>query len=303
VAGTDDQPVAGATVSLLNPQLDVVRTATTDGLGFFVLDNLEPGISYEVAIKAVGFANWQSPPIILKSGQREVIDVGKLRIEELQTIVTVRPEGAEEIAIEQVKVAEKQRGFGVIPNFFAVYDPHPAPLNARLKFNLAFRVLRDPFTLGGIALIAGVGQAADHPAYVQGLKGYGERFGATYVDQFTSIMIGGAILPSVLRQDPRYFYQGTGTKKSRAIHALSDLFITKGDNGRLEPNLSSLGGDLASAAIATTYYPERDERTKFIFESFAINTAVHAAVRLLQEFVFRPAKGTVVSTAGNSLLQ
>ena len=33
-------------------------------------------------------------------------------------------------------------------------------------------------------------------------------------------MIGGAILPSLLHQDPRYFYQGSGTKKSRALHAL-----------------------------------------------------------------------------------
>jgi hypothetical protein len=68
-------------------------------------------------------------------------------------------------------------------------------------------------------------------------------------------MIGGAILPSLLHQDPRYFYQGTGTKKSRALHALSNSFVCKGDNGRRQPNYSSIGGDLASAAISNAYYP------------------------------------------------
>ena len=43
-------------------------------------------------------------------------------------------------------------------------------------------------------------------------------------------MIGGAIR-MVLHQDPRYFYQGTGTNESRTLHALSYPFVCKGDNG------------------------------------------------------------------------
>lgn len=298
VTDMNDQPVGGATVSVQGPEPSNIHTATTDGLGFFKLENLEPGIAYHVTVSAAGFAVWESPTITLKAGQQEILNVSKLRIEELQTTVTVTPESTDEMAIQQVKVEEKQRGFGIIPNFFAVYDPNPAPLTAKLKFGLAFRVLRDPFTLGGVAMLAGIGQAANSPAYVQGLKGYGERFGASYTNQFTSIVIGGAVLPSILHQDPRYFYQGHGTKRSRALHALSNLFIARSDGGRTEPNFSSLGGDLASAAIANTYYPERSEEARMVFESFAINTAVHAAVRLLQEFAFRPAKGTVVGSSG-----
>jgi len=299
VTDIGEQPVGGATVTVLDPESSTIRTATTDGLGFFELQDLTPGITYHVTVSAAGFARWESPAIVLKPGQREVLDVRKLQIEELQTAVTVTPETTEEMAIQQVKVEEKQRGFGIIPNFFAVYDPNPAPLTAKLKFNLAFRVLRDPFTLGGVAMVAGIEQAANHPAYVQGLKGYGERYGSTYANQFSSIMIGGAILPAILHQDPRYFYQGGGTKKSRALHALSNLFVTKTDSGRLVPNISSLGGDLASASIANLYYPEQNEQAKAVLESFAVNTAIHAAVRLLQEFAFRPAKGTVVGSAGD----
>jgi len=267
----------------------------TNDDGSFEIHDVQPGIPYQVTISATGFENWESPVVVLKPGQREVLDVSKLRIEEVHTTVTVTPESSDEMAVQQVKVEETQRGLGIIPNFFAIYDPNPAPLNAKLKFNLAFRAIRDPFTAAGVAVIAGAGQAAGAPAYVQGVKGFGERFGAIYANQATSIMIGGALLPSLLHQDPRYFYQGSGTRKSRALHALSNLFIARGDNGRKEPNFSSLGGDLASAAISNVYYPERSEGAGLLFENFAINTAVHAGVRLLQEFVFRPTKGTVVS--------
>jgi hypothetical protein len=298
VTDINGQPVEGATVSLKGPRATDLRKVTTSGLGFFELDDVATGISYHVTVSATGFAQWESPLIVLQPGEREQLDVGKLRIEEVHTTVTVSPESSDEIAMQQVKIEEKQRGFGIIPNFFTVYDPNPVPLTAKLKFDLAFRVLRDPFTLAGVATIAGVGQAAGNPAYGQGAKGYGERFGANYANQFTTIMIGGAILPSLLHQDPRYYYQGSGTRTSRAFHALSNLFITKGDNGRTQPNFSSLGGDLASATIASSYYPERNEEARTVLENFAINTAVHAVVRLLQEFVFHPQKGTVVDDAG-----
>jgi len=67
-------------------------------------------------------------------------------------------------------------------------------------------------------------------------------------------MIGSAVLPSLLHQDPRYFYQGTGTTTSRMVHAVSSVVITKGDDGRLQPNYSIIGGDLASAALSNVYY-------------------------------------------------
>lgn len=299
VTDINDDPVAGATIDLHGTEPSDVRTVMTNEDGFFEIRDVEPGIPYHVSINATGLAQWESPVVVLKAGERDILKVSKLQIEEVRTTVTVTPESSDEMAVEQVKIEEKQRGFGIIPNFFAVYDPNPAPLNARLKFHLAFRAIADPFTPAGMALIAGAGQAAGSPAYAGGAKGFGERFGASYANQTTAIMIGGALLPSLLRQDPRYFYQGSGSKMSRALHALSNLFIARGDNGRAEPNYSSLGGDLASAAFSNVYYPEPNEGARLVLQNFAINIAVHAGVRLLQEFVFRPTKGTVVRQAGN----
>ena len=86
-------------------------------------------------------------------------------------------------------------------------------------------------------------------------------------------MIGGAILPSLLHQDPRYFYQGTGTTGSRIRHAMFNPFVARGDNGKWQPNYSSLGGDLAASALSNLYYPQADRGAGLVFGNFAIGTA------------------------------
>jgi hypothetical protein len=100
-------------------------------------------------------------------------------------------------------------------------------------------------------------------------------------------MIGGAILPSLLHQDPRYFYQGTGTKKSRALHAISSTVICRSDDGRRQPNYSTIGGDLAAAAISTAYDPASDRSAGRVFTSALINTGERALANLAQEFLLR----------------
>lgn len=139
----------------------------------------------------------------------------------------------------------------------------------------------------GAAGLAAINQAGDTPDYRQGWVGYGERFGATAADGVSNIMIGGAILPALLHQDPRYFYQGTGTKKSRVLHALSSPFICRGDNGRWQPNYSSVGGDLASAALSNAYYPPSNRGAGLVFENVAINTSERMLSTVVQEFIFR----------------
>ena len=115
--------------------------------------------------------------------------------------------------------------------------------------------------------------------------GFGDRFGATAADGFTDIMIGGAILPSVLHQDPRYFYQGTGTARSRLRHAILSAFIAKGDNGKWQPNYSSVGGDLASGALSNLYFPKSNRGGGLVLSLFALGTAERIGADLAQEFL------------------
>ena len=189
-----------------------------------------------------------------------------------------------ELATEQFRSEEKQRVFGVIPNFYVSYESDVAPLTTKMKFDLALKVFTDPVTAAGVALVSASKQAGNTPNYGQGWGGYGKRFGAVAADGFSDIMIGGAILPSLLHRDPRYFYQGTGTTGSRIRHAMFSSFVAKGDNGRWQPNYSSLGGDLASSALSNLYYPQSNRGAGLVFGNFAIGTAERIGAS--QEFLF-----------------
>jgi carboxypeptidase family protein len=289
VTDVNDDTVPGATVILEGPALKDPRTVVSNDKGFFEFHDIEPGTTYHVTISAQGFANWSSPPVVLRPGQYAILPGSKLHIAEAYTTITVNSSVAsrEEIAAEQVKVQEHQRVFGIIPNFYVSYDPNAAPLTTKLKFKLATKVAFDPVTFIGVGIIAGINQAGDVPHYGQGAEGYAKRYGASYTDGFADIMIGGAILPSLLHQDPRYFYQGTGTKKSRALHAISSTFICRGDDGGRQPNYSTIGGDLAAAAISTAYYPASDRNASRVFTTALINTGERAFANLAQEFLLR----------------
>jgi hypothetical protein len=251
----------------------------------FQFNALRPGIAYHLSINAKGFAGWTSSTILLEPGQYLFLTDIHLEIAAAETSVTVYA-STEQIAAQQVRLEEQQRVLGFIPNFYVVYDSKNAvPLTPKLKFNLAMRVSRDPVTIGAVAFMAGINQASNRPDYVLGAKGYGQRIGAEAANGFSDILIGGAILPTVLHQDPRYFYQGTGTTRSRLNHAMLSPFICRGDNGHNQFNLSSIGGDLSASALLMTYYPESNRSGGMVFGTFAIGTAERVVSALAQEFI------------------
>ena len=277
--------VPGAGIVLDGPAPADRQTAVSSENGFFEFKDARAQTPYRVTVSAPQFAKWTSQPIVLTPGQFFTLTNITLHLSTVQ--VTVSAVTPEQIATQQIKTEEQQRVLGgVIPNFYVTYDRDPAPLTARLKFQLAYRALMDPATIGGFMINAGIYQAIDYPQYSGGMKGYGQRLGATFAGGYTKIMIGDALLPSVLHQDPRYYYQGTGTTKSRLRHAISSPFITNGDNGRREINFSDIGGDLASGAIANSYYPESERGVGLVFRSALIGASGRAANGILQEFVF-----------------
>lgn len=278
--------VDGAIIALESANPNDRQTTVSTDTGAFQFSNVRPGVQYQVTITARDLQTWNSPPLVLKSGQYLLLTDIKLGVPNSVTSVTVYA-SQEQIATEQVVVEEKQRVFGIIPNFFVTYDSNPVPLTTKLKYRLAYKAATDPVAFLGVAFMAAVYQAGDVPDYQQGWDGYAQRIGAGYADTATDIFFGGAILPSLLHQDPRYFYKGTGTTKSRMLHAMSSPYICKGDNGKTQVNYSSLGGDLISGAISNIYYPDTNRGAGLVFEGFAVTTAVRTVNSLIQEFVLR----------------
>lgn len=282
----NDALVAGATATLEGSGPEDQQTMPTNEDGVFEFHGLKPEVPYRVQVTAPGFTGWSSETVLVKADQDVVNLTGiKIQIAEVIDSVTVSASNAE-IATEQVRFEEQQRVLGIFPNFYVVYDSANAvPLTPKLKFKLALKVSTDPITLGGVAFLAGINQAANTPNYVLGAKGYGQRVGAVAAGGFSDILVGGAILPSLLHQDPRYFYQGTGTTKSRARHAFASPFICRGDNGKQQPNYSTIGGGLISSALTNAYYPESNRGTGLMFQTFAINTAERLLSSFAQEFI------------------
>ncbi len=154
-----------------------------------------------------------------------------------------------------------------------------------MKFHLAYKGLTHPTFFAFEAAWAGAEHAANTPDYRQGAKGYGERFGANLASGASEGLFANAILPSLLHQDPRYFYQGTDTKWSRARHAVIAPFVCKGDNGKLQPNYSQWGGSLISASLSNAYYPESNRGAGLVFRNFGTSMGLHVVIGLTQEFV------------------
>jgi hypothetical protein len=280
---TNGGAIPNATILLQGPALSEPRKVVANDGGAFDLQNLPPGV-YTATIQAEGFEDWTSPPVTVAPGQFVILTGTTLKLSELRTTVSVVYD-AEEVATEQVALQEHQRVFGFIPNFYVTYDKNPEPMTTKLKYRLALKTAFDPATIVGAGVLSAINQAADTPNYRQGWIGYGERYGAFAADGVSNIMIGGAILPSLLHQDPRYFYQGTGSNKSRLLHALVAPLVCRSDSGKMQPNYSSVGGDLASAALSNAYYPPSNRGAGLVFQNLAISTGERMLSAVVQEFI------------------
>jgi hypothetical protein len=191
-----------------------------------------------------------------------------------------------EIADEQIKEQEHQRNIGFLPAFNVSYRSDAVSLTAGQKMRLAFRSSIDPVTFGVAFLVAGYHEGMhDDVGFPWGIKGYGERSGAAYLDAFDGGMIGNGILPSILHQDPRYFRLGHGTTTHRLFYSLATNVICKHDNtGKWEPNYSNVSGNIISGAISNLYYPPSNSGVGQAFTNGMIVTAEGGFGSIFQEF-------------------
>jgi hypothetical protein len=256
--------------------------SVSGGDGSFAFKDVPAG-SFDLSVSASGFAT-QHQSGILQPGEQEVIPPVQLVV--ATTVEVNVTQTREEIAEDQIQIEEKQRIFGVVPNYYVTYVPDAAPLNARQKFQLSWKFAVNPFAFGVSGVIAGIEQANNSfRGYGQGAQGYTKRFGATYADFVSGTFFGNAIFPALLKQDPRYFYKGTGNKKSRFFYAVANAVICKGDNGHWQPNYSSVLGSLAAGGLSNLYYPASSRNgVGLTFENTLIGIGGSAMSAVVEEF-------------------
>lgn len=277
--------VVGAVVKLTHEGESSELEASSGEDGLFAFSDVAPG-AFQLTISFPSLAT-QELSGTLRPGERYVTPLIMLAIPTQVTEVHVGLP-PEELATTQIKEEERQRVLGIVPNFYVSYLPDAAPLAPKHKFGLAWKSASDGVTLVGVGVLAGIDQAGNRwGAYGQGAQGYAKRYGATYANVFAATFIGGAVMPSILKQDPRYFYKGTGSKRSRIFRAISTSIICKGDNGRWQPNYSNVIGSFAGAGLEAAYLPANDRRgSGFVLSSALVRLGETSLAGVLQEFVF-----------------
>jgi Carboxypeptidase regulatory-like domain len=287
VAGTvldaSGATISGADVTLLQEDGSQLHTVVSQANGEFNFTKLPAG-SYLVTINAKGFAPFTSAEFGVAVQQAYELPDVSLSVATAAMEVTVRP--TELIAAEQIRAEEKQRLVGFFPNFYTSYIFDAAPLTAKQKFSLATRGTFDPVAMLGIGFAAGIEQATNaFPGYGQGAAGYSKRFAAKFAEGRSSDLLTHAVFPALLHQDPRYYYQGSGSVKSRFKHAVVSAFLTRNDSGRTVPNTSYFLGDLSAAALSNLYYPQANRGAQMVFTNAAVGLAGRIGTNLMREFL------------------
>ena len=286
VADSSGSMVEAAIVRLQVPGSTALRTTLTDQTGSFHFSAVEPG-AYTLTVTAGRFTDVKTTVSVV-SGENLLPAPVVVQIAPAisKVDVTLPPH---ELAVQQVHAEEKQRLLGIVPNFYVTYDPNAAPLTAAQKFQLGLRTLIDPETILGNAAGAGIEQWRNTTdrQFGQGMEGYGKRFGVDYAATVTHVLIGHTLTQSVFHQDPRYFYKGTGSFRSRFLYAIGTAFVAKGDNGHWQPDYSDIIGGLAAQEILSPLHSYTTRPGRRALDGFLLGFSGRASDHLVQEFVLR----------------
>ena len=285
VLDANHEVLQDARITVVGQSTSAVRTLESGSNGQFSFTGL-PADTYQLTITAPEMKTFTSSQIPLHEGETRLVSV-TLAVSGGATSVTVSG-NKEELAEQQVQIAVRQRIGGIIPNFYSSYDWNAPPMGAKQKFELSFRSIIDPVALLTTAGVAGVEQYRNtFPAYGGGFEGYGKRYGANLANHVTGILLSRGVYPSIFHQDPRYFYKGTGSVRSRMLYAISAAVIARGDDGRWKPNYSHVLGTFSAAAISNLYYPAADRGASLVLFNGLAGTGASAVSNLLREFVFK----------------
>jgi hypothetical protein len=287
ITDTDSAAVPGASVTLQEVTTRAERKTVSDVNGGYEFATVLPG-TYVLTISAKGFASWKiKDVIVLHQGETYTVPKVELGVESITTSVNAIT--VEDLAEQQITAEEHQRILGVLPNFYVSYLPNAAPLTRKQKFKLALVVSTDPLTFMTTGITAGIEQSQGNlQGYGQGFTGYASRYAATYGDRLSATFLGAALFPSLLHQDPRYFYRGHGHVIVRALYAISTVVVCKGDNGHFQPNYSNVLGNVGSGLISSLYYPNSDQHdVQTTIENTLLGISYGAVGTLFQEFLLR----------------
>jgi hypothetical protein len=174
----------------------------------------------------------------------------------------------------------------IIPNFRSVSaDQKLPPTTTREKFKLAFQDSFDYSAFAEVAILAGIGEAErSEPEFHSGLAGYGRYYWHSFADNVDGDFMTEFIVPTLTREDPRYYTLGHGNLVKRTTYSISRLLITRNNQGNPTPNFSEIVGNGAASAISSLYYPGDQRDWTKIGQRWFLQVGIDGLSNLVKEF-------------------
>ena len=181
---------------------------------------------------------------------------------------------------------DKNRIFGVIPNYTSVEGTEGIkPITTGDSFKMAALDSFDPMVYPLFGFIAGVSHLQNEPpSYGQTWSGYGKRYGLAFADNTICSLITTGLMPSIFKQDPRYYQGRTTGFVKRAGYAASRSVVTKSRSGEPQFNISEIGGTLMVASVGNLYYPQEERTGIATLERWGMQAMWDSVANELKEF-------------------
>ena len=183
---------------------------------------------------------------------------------------------------------QTKRILGIFPNFRAVSaDVHLPPQTTKDKFVTASE---DSFDYSAFVIPAAIAaeseSANDIPEFGKGGVGYGRYLWHTVVDQTSENYMVEFIVPTLTREDTRYYTLGhaNGGKLKRIGYAVSRVVITRNNAGHDTFNVSEVFGAGASAGVSNLYYPAHERTFSNTADKWGLNIGLDAVSFMVREF-------------------
>jgi hypothetical protein len=187
-------------------------------------------------------------------------------------------------------VAQKEAQTACPAEFDIFYPLGKPPATGRLssmdKLRIAASNVVDPFNLATIGVSAAItiGSNPDS-AYGPGMKGWAKNSGTLLTEDMTGAFFVTFLVPSLIRQDPRYYRMPKASIPRRIANAIVHPVWSRSDNGNHMLNLAELLGIPATIAVANVYVPGRKQGIGSIAESSAVAIASSPIDTLTTEFL------------------
>ncbi|HEV2962853.1 MAG TPA: hypothetical protein VG649_13570 [Candidatus Angelobacter sp.] len=190
----------------------------------------------------------------------------------------MRPQQVKALVKQQLKRAIDGKQYPTLGNWH--------PLTPRQKFDVFVAHTYSPNTFLGAGIDALKFATIGHgnSEYERGFAGFGQRYGINLATSETNVFFERFLLPTVLKQDPRYFRNPERPFVRRALYSISRVLITHADSGQQTFNASKILGGAASQAIADLYVPGERQGLHPILGRVTFNLVRDAGLNMVHEF-------------------